>query len=308
MDMSNEQLVARIQAGENTADNMLKLWQQTEGFIAKLAMSYQGYAELDDLKQEGYIGLCEAVRQYDADKGVPFINYAAFWIRQVMRRYIDNSSGVVRLPVHVKEWINKYNRVVREYQKEYGDFPSDRALCVFLGIEQKKLQAIKESIRIEQISSLSEPIGGEDKDITLYDTIASGEDLESDVIKALDTADMKRELWIAVDNLPDNLPAVVRYRYQEGKTQKQIGEIIGTTWNHARDLEQKAFRMLRREKRSRLRRYYEEYLSSAPIHHVGVASFNRTWTSSVERDALQGMFAEWYDHDFNAEMPLKEGV
>ena len=103
--MSNEQIVVRIQAGENTADNMLKLWQQTEGFIAKLAMSYQGYAELEDLKQEGYIGLCEAVRQYDAGKGVPFINYAAFWIRQAMRRYIDNCCGVVRLPVHAREWV-----------------------------------------------------------------------------------------------------------------------------------------------------------------------------------------------------------
>ena len=101
--MSNEQIVVRIQAGENTADNMLKLWQQTESFIAKLAMSYQGYAELEDLKQEGYIGLCEAVRQYDSDKGVPFINYAAFWIRQVMRRYIDNCCSVVRLPVHVRD-------------------------------------------------------------------------------------------------------------------------------------------------------------------------------------------------------------
>lgn len=48
--MTNEQLVARIRAGEDEAENMLKLWQQTEGFIAKLAMKYQGCTELDDLK------------------------------------------------------------------------------------------------------------------------------------------------------------------------------------------------------------------------------------------------------------------
>ena len=63
--MTNEQLVARIQAGENTAENMLQLWQQTKAFVAKLAKKYKGYAEFDDLMQEGYLGLNEAVNHYD---------------------------------------------------------------------------------------------------------------------------------------------------------------------------------------------------------------------------------------------------
>ena len=158
--MSNEQIVVRIQAGENTADNMLKLWQQTESFIAKLAMSYQGYAELEDLKQEGYIGLCEAVRQYDSDKGVPFINYAAFWIRQVMRRYIDNCCSVVRLPVHVREWVAKYNRAVKEYRKEYGYYPSDRALCVLLDIGQKKVAGLSLGGRLVSLLGRADAVVG----------------------------------------------------------------------------------------------------------------------------------------------------
>lgn len=68
--MTNEQLVIRVKAGEDTAGNMLKLWQQNKGFIAKMAKKYQGYAEMDDLMQEGYIALCEAVRQYDPEQGV----------------------------------------------------------------------------------------------------------------------------------------------------------------------------------------------------------------------------------------------
>ena len=56
--MTNEQLVIRVKAGEDTAGNMLKLWQQNKGFIAKMAKKYQGYAEMDDLMQEGYIALC----------------------------------------------------------------------------------------------------------------------------------------------------------------------------------------------------------------------------------------------------------
>ena len=52
--MDNEQLVARIRAREDVSDNMLKLWQQNQGFIGKMAARYSSYAEIEDLKQEGY--------------------------------------------------------------------------------------------------------------------------------------------------------------------------------------------------------------------------------------------------------------
>ena len=285
--MTNEQLVARIQAGEGTADNMLRLWRQNEGFIAKMAKRYQGYAELDDLKQEGYIGLCEAVRQYDPEQGASFISYAAFWIRQAMKRYIDNSCGVVRIPVHAREWIQKYNRAVKEFRKYYGTEPPECALCAMLKVSQEKLRSIQKDARMGRIDSLSRPTAGEDEELTLADLVPSGEDMEGDVIKALDTAAMGREVWLAVDGLPDNLPAVVRMRYQDRKTLEQAGRNLGVSRERFRELERKAFRLLKTERSSRkFRCYYEEYLRAAPVRHVGVESFNRTWTSSVERDAL----------------------
>lgn len=285
--MTNEQLIARIKAGDDEAGNMLKLWQQTEGFIAKLAMRYQGCAELEDLKQEGYIGLCEAVRQYDPDKSVPFINYAAFWIKQAMKRYIDNCCGVIRLPVHVREWMGKYNRAVREYRKEHGEFPSEAALCALLGVGREKLNTIQESTRMEQISSLSEPIAGEDEGITLYDVIVSGEDMEGDAIQELDSADMGRELWIAVQQLPGNLPEAVKLRYRAGMTLKEVGQSLGVGTERARQIEAMAMRTLRQRSRDKkFRAYYEQYLAAAPIHHIGVESFKRTHMSEVELEVL----------------------
>ncbi len=287
MDMTNEQLAARIQAGEDTANNMLRLWMQNERFIAKLAMKYQGCAELDDLKQEGYLGLCEAVRQYDPDQGATFISYAAFWIRQAMKRYIDNCCSVVRLPVHAREWIQKYNKAVREYQKYYGTEPPERALCALLGVSREKLHTIQKDAGMGQIDSLSRPTAGEDEELTLADMVSSGEDMEEDVMKALDTAAMRREVWLAVDALPDRLPAVVRMRFRDGKTLEQAGERMGVSRSRIRELERQAFRMLGTERRGgKLKRYYEEYLQAAPVRHVGVESFNRTWTSSTERDAI----------------------
>lgn len=56
--MDTEQLVARIQSGVNKAENMLQLWQQNRGFIVMMAWKYVSLAEMADLEQEGYIGLC----------------------------------------------------------------------------------------------------------------------------------------------------------------------------------------------------------------------------------------------------------
>ena len=92
--MENEQLVIRIRAGENVADNMLQLWQQNRGFIHKIVNQYKAYADEEDLEQEGYLGLNEAVRHYNPDEGVTFLHYAYYWIKQYIVRYIKG-NGIV---------------------------------------------------------------------------------------------------------------------------------------------------------------------------------------------------------------------
>lgn len=79
--MTNEQLVLRIRAGENVPDNMLQLWQQNRGFIHKIVNQYKTFAEEEDLEQEGYLGLSEAVNHYNPDEGVTFLHYASYWIK-----------------------------------------------------------------------------------------------------------------------------------------------------------------------------------------------------------------------------------
>ncbi len=285
--MDNEQLVARIRAGEDVAKNMLELYNQNRGFIVKVAKRYQGFAEMEDLLQEGYIGLSEAVSCYDADKNSSFIHYAAFWIRQSMSRYVDNCGSVVRIPVQARGEIREYNRVVREYRKYYGEWPSDYALCRLLGVIREKLQEIRKSAQIGQIRSLSEVLGGDGEEFTLEDSIASDQDLEGDAIREADTAAMKRELWIAVDRLPGNLPEVIKKRFLDGRTLKEISQEWGVTYSKVHDIQNKALRTLRQPGISRkYRRYYEEYISAECCHHVGVESFQRTWTSEVEREVL----------------------
>lgn len=288
--MENEQLVARIRAGEDTAENMLALYDRNRGVIARIAKRYQGAAEMEDLMQEGYIGLSEAVDHYDMDQGVPFINYAAFWIRQGMRRYIDSCGSVIRLPEYVKSEIHEYNRVVREFRKQYGEYPPDPALRWFMKVSQERLEEIKKNVKMGQMRSLGEEIGGDDADLRLEDVIASDQNLEEEAIRELDTAAMKRELWVAVDRLPGELPEVIRRRYICRQTQKEIGKILGVKASRVGAIQAQALGILRRPGISKMyRKYYEEYLSAAHYHHVSVESFQRTWMSEVELEILRRM-------------------
>lgn len=284
--MDNEQLVARIQSGENEAENMLQLWQQNRGFIAAMARKYTSLGEMDDLEQEGYIALCEAVRHYDPDRGKSFIGYAAFYIKRRMRICADNSR-TVRLSFNAGDEVRQYQKIMREYRQEYGCDPSDWELCGFLYVSREKLDQIRKSAQMAQIRSLDEPIQGVDGDISIGDTIPSGEDMEEEVICELDKEQMKRELWIAVDQLPGDQPAILHMVYQKGMTRIQAGEALGYGNGKVHLEENKALRTLRSPQRcGKFRAYHEEYLSAAPIYHVGVSRFQTTWTSEVELEVL----------------------
>ena len=285
--MDNEQLVARIQAGDNEAENMLQLWKQNKGFIAMIARRYSAGAEMEDLEQEGYIALCEAVQHYDPGRGMSFISYAAFWIKRRMRICADNSR-TVRLSFNAGDEVRQYQKIMREYRQEYGCDPSDWELCGFLYVSREKLDQIRKAAQMGNIRSLDEPVQGLEGDINIGDTVPSGEDMEEDVIRRLDREQMSREIWLAVDQLPGDLPAAVHLRYENGLTLEKTGQAMGVNRERARQLESKAMRSRRQPHRCRTcRGYFEEYLSAAPIHHVGVRRFNETWTSEVEREALR---------------------
>jgi len=286
-DRTNECIVAAVQAGDNEAENMLQLWQQNKGFIAMMARRYSAGAEMKDLEQEGYIALCEAVQHYDPARGMSFISYAAFWIKRRMRICADNSR-TVRLSFNAGDEVRQYQKIMREYRQEYGCDPSDWELCGFLYVSREKLDQIRIAAQMGNIRSLDEPVQGVDGDISLGDTVASGEDAVEEAIREIDKEQMKRELWLAVDQLPGDLPAAVRLRYENGLTLEKTGQTLGVNRERARQLESKAMRILRQPHRCRtFRAYFEEYLSAAPIHHVGVQRYLETWESEVEREALR---------------------
>ena len=286
-DRTNECIVAAVQAGDNEAENMLELWQKNKGFIAMMARRYSAGAEMEDLEQEGYIALCEAVQHYDPERGKSFIGYAAFYIKRRMRICADNSR-TVRLSFNAGDEVRQYQKIMREYRQEFGCDPSDWELCGFLYVSREKLDQIRKAAQMGNIRSLDEPVQGMDGDISLGDTVASGEDAVEEAIREIDKERMSKELWLAVDQLPGDQPAVLRMVYRDGMTRIKAGDVLGYGNGKVGIEERRALNALRRPHRcKKFRAYFEEYLSAAPVHHVGVKRYLETWESEVEREALR---------------------
>lgn len=281
---SNEELVIQIKAGIDVADNMLQLWQQNQGFIERIAKRFRGYEDMEDLRQQGYIGLCNAVDGYNLDEGVLFLTYARFWIRQSMQRYIEDCGSVVRISVHCCNRIREYEKFCRTFELYYGRKPTDGEISRYLDMDEEKLASIRKAAQMSNIGSLDVPVG-EGEEGTMYDLLPGAESPEEDIVEKLQQEQLRNTLWGMVDDLPGQQPTVIRMRYQEGKSLKETGEAVGFPTEQARQQQNKALRELRKNRELRALRYGDTY--SKALKGNGVEHFNRTWTSSTEYAALK---------------------
>lgn len=285
--MTNEQLVLRIKAGEAVADNMLALWQQCQRFIFTIAKRYSAYEDMEDLTQQGYIGLCNAVDGYDPDSKTPFINYAAFWIRQSMQRYIDECSGLVKIPFGLQEKTRKYKKFVSAYMASFGRAPSDQEAAYYLGVSYKRLDEVKKAAVAEQVSSLDIPIGDEGGD-TFADVVESPERQDNDLLEELQAEQLKSVLWPLVDELPGRSAEVLRSRFQDDLSLQDAARKIGITDTEVRRWQRKGLQGLRRPSAMRQLLPFVGYdtVYSEALRGNGAERFNTTWTSSTERVAI----------------------
>lgn len=283
--MTNEQLVICIKAGEDVSGNMAQLWEQTRRFIHTIAARYQGQAEIEDLEQEGYLALYDAVDGYDPAAGFLFLTYARHRIRQRMVRYIQN-NGSIRVPVHEWERMQKYKKLERAFLSQTGRKPSEDETAYYMGITLKQVRSLKEALRTGQMESLDKCLL-DDGESTVGDMVPGQEDVEGTVLDVMDAGELRAALWSEVDALPDEQPEVIRARFQRGETLRATGEKMGVTIERVRQIESKALRELRKPSHSRkLQPFLPEAIGSRAYTGNGIEAFNRTWTSSTERVAM----------------------
>lgn len=282
---TNEELVKKIKAGEDVAGNMAKLWQQNKNFVYSIARKY-GESEIDDLMQEGYLGMYRAVGNYDLSAGTSFLSYAGFWIKQAIQRYHQENKHI-HIPVYAQENISKYKKFRNAYRMYFGKEPTREQICCYLGISYEAMEKIESVAEAGKAGSMDKEIAGTDG-ITYGDMIADPKDNYEDVLDNLEKEQLKGILWELVDDLPGKAPEVIRMRYQQELTLKETGEAIGINMEAVRQWQQKGLRELRKPSRSNLLRefYKDGEIYSRGVVGGGVGTFNRNWTSSTERTAL----------------------
>ncbi len=291
--MTNEELVARIRAGVDEAENMLKLWQQNRGLIHTIARKYAAYDDIEDLEQQGYIGLCDAVQNYRPEEGTAFSTCAVFWIRAAMQRYVE-CSCLVHISAYRRNDIAKYRRMCAAFEREYGREPTEPEASCYLGVSLEILQQIKEAASMTTLASLDKPITEQDGETTLADLQPGCDDVEGSVLDAVQQEQLKAVIWTLMDALPGKQAPVLRMRFQEGLTLEETGRRLGISWQGAREHERHALRELRKPKNARfLLPFRDEYISEHAFRGNGAGTFNRTWTSSTEKLALR--LAERYN-------------
>lgn len=290
--MTNEQLAVRIRAGENVGDNMAILYDQVKDFIHAMAYKYHGQGELEDLEQEGFLALYDAIDHYEADQGVKFLTYASHWIRQRMQKYIQNTGSPLRLSAGRQEAIRKYRKFCTEFQTEQGRKPTEAELCRSLWLTLEQLREIQYDACMTAVKSLDAPIKGAEgeEDTTLGELAASATDPCEELLDRLEQEELCSILWQCVDGLPGKQPDVIRSRYKDNMTMKQCGQFCGISEAEVRKQQLKALRSLRSgENAKKLRPFLPEdaWIYSGALIGNGVERFNHTWTSSTERIAME---------------------
>lgn len=286
--MTNEQLVCRIKAGEDVAENMKLLYEQVKAFIHMMAIKYQSSGMVEDLEQEGYLALYPAIDGYDPTRGVTFLTYAENWIRQRMQRYLQMNGSDIRLSFGRDAKVNKYKRSKMRFIQNHGRYPTDLEMARILGISQKDVQKLREYETMPKHISLDSPVEGKDGQFsTVGDQIASGENFEDDIIDQIEYKQLQDTLWPLVDALPGEQGPVIRARYQNNMSLPEIVEYTGIEKQEVQKLQAKALNGLRKpNSRGKLRRFLPEAMECM-AYQGGLDAFNRTWTSSTERAALK---------------------
>jgi len=212
--------------------------------VVNIARGYTGKGlGLQDLIEEGNLGLLRAVEGFDPDVGTRFSTYASYWIKQSIKRSLINSAKTIRIPAYMVELLSKWRRATVRLSDELRRNPTPEEVARLLGLPKRKLPIIKKAIQIYNSTpqtdqsdsgwSLSEMVT-DDRTRNPADTL-----LENDVL---------RHVKSMLGDLGEREASVLKMRFglenTEPHTLKEIGEQLGLTRERVRQIETEALKKL----------------------------------------------------------------
>jgi RNA polymerase primary sigma factor len=212
--------------------------------VVNIARGYTGKGlSLQDLIEEGNLGLLRAVEGFDPAIGTRFSTYASYWIKQSIKRALINSAKTIRIPAYMVELLSKWRRASTRLADELGRTPTPEEIARVLGLPRKKLPIIKKAIRIYNLTpqtdqaeagwSLGEMIM-DDRMRTPEDELVDNDNMVH-VLQQLEIMDPREAIVLKMRfGLDGHTP----------RTLKEIGESLGLTRERVRQIETEALNKL----------------------------------------------------------------
>ena len=242
------ELAAKVRKGDSQA--LDKLLRANLRFVVSVAKKYQNHGlSLEDLINEGNIGLIKAAQRFDETRGFKFISYAVWWIRQTILQAISEYSRLVRLPLNVVGNLNKISKITSNFEQEYEREPTSDEIEEIL---------IQEKIDIDIVRQLTERTLSIDSPIckngsgTLQDILTGQE--ENEPGNLLTEESFHIEIERALRSLDERESTILRLYFGIGQemplTLEEIGTHLYLTRERVRQIKEKALRKLRHASRA----------------------------------------------------------
>ena len=238
-------LAKRIQKGDDKArEHMIKANLR---LVVKIARDYENFGlPLLDLINEGNMGLMRAVEKFDPAKGAKLSTYAAWWIKQSIRRALSDQSKTIRIPVHATDKLLHIRRIAVKLEEELGREPSAEEIGAEMDIPARQIRQLQ--LAAIRPSSLDAPLGDDDSN-RVADVIADERaSTPYDDLEEKTNADLIHEV---IGILDPRETTILRYRFGlDGggeKTLEEVGQKFGVTRERIRQIQNVALGKLRKK-------------------------------------------------------------
>lgn len=243
LDMINPEteikLAEQIRGGSQSAKD--KLVKANLRFVISVAKQYVGRGlDIEDLVSEGNLGLIKAAEKFDEKRGIKFISFAVWWIRQSILQSLADNSRQVRLPLNQINALNKIKSAESDLEQQLQRSATSSELADYLGVDEDKVNL---SICSNQkISSIDMPLS-DDSDYLLIDTISSEDFTDNDIHKS----DMSNKINMALVHLSDRESYIIKHLFGIGVQEMTLGEIanvLDLTSERVRQIKNSALKKL----------------------------------------------------------------
>jgi RNA polymerase primary sigma factor len=239
------ELAYRIEKGDSEARDHLV--RANLRLVVNIARGYGDKGlSLQDLIEEGNLGLMRAVEGFDPSMNTRFSTYACYWIKQSMQRAQVNTARTIRVPAYMAQLISSWRQASVKLQEELGRAPTEEEIGARLGLSKRKFNLVKKALRLHNAShERDETESGWSLDQELRDGNTATPDAE------MVMADNLRQVQDLLSKLDERAAMVLRLRFglddEEPMTLLEIGERFGLTRERVRQIEKNALGILREQ-------------------------------------------------------------